>query len=393
MALFTALESYEDTQNDIQETVGIDVEGSEEPLNDLMDEAAEIAADVEVESHAQALDEDNIQKAEAAVEGLESLAASLEAYLERGGMTAGEAVMLNHALAANAALMGVRFKEHMMPSMESYTDSAKENTQAALEGIGDTIKAGANKVWEMIKNAIKWLGEQIGKIGNLFGSQDKAAEQIVATVEVKIKVDGDKEVEVSAADAAAVEGITEDLKAAAEAEKALEAVSSQATAAEEGADLESRIKEAVAKMEARKAEYEKKASGEGKVKIRLSKLLASLKEFVKFKGVRAKIAELGKVLQSIFNKLMSKVKSTPAAEAVGGLPVPVYNQEEAKKRSFLSKLVSSIMSAFRSLMSFVSGACARFLGVFKRNKDIIKGAVLDKNGKKVGDTTAAVVPN
>lgn len=393
MALFTALESYEDTQNDIQETVGIDVEGSEAPLNDLMDEAAEIAADVEVESHAQALDEDNIQKAEAAVEGLEALAASLEAYLERGGMTAGEAVMLNHALAANAALMGVRFKEHMMPSMESYNDSAKENTQAALEGIGDTIKAGANKVWEMIKNAIKWLGEQIGKLGNLFGSQDKAAEQIVATVEVKIKVDGDMEVEVSAADVAIVEGITEDLKAAAEAEKALEAVSSQATAAEEGADLESRIKEALAKMEARKAEYEKKASGEGKVKIRLSKLLASLKEFVKFKGVRAKIAELGKVLQSIFNKLMSKVKSTPAAEAEGGLPVPVYNQEEAKKRNFLSKLVSSIMSTFRSLMSFVSGACARFLGVFKRNKDIIKGAVLDKNGKKVGDTTASVVPN
>ena len=143
--LFTALESFDDTQTDIQENPGAEFEGSIEPLAEQMDEANEIAHDLEVESHAQALDEESIQRTETALEGLESLYGTLQASLAKGGISPESSVILTNALEGHAATMGVTFKSYLLPATESYTDAGVESTTAALEGIGNTIKAGAKK--------------------------------------------------------------------------------------------------------------------------------------------------------------------------------------------------------------------------------------------------------
>ena len=366
--LFTALESFDDTQTDIQENPGAEFEGSIEPLAEQMYEANEIAHDLEVESHTQALDEESIQRTETALEGLESLYGTLQASLAKGGISPESSVILTNALEGHAATMGVTFKSYLLPATESYTDAGVESTTAALEGIGDTIKAGAKKVWEMIQKAIKWLGEQVGKIGNLFKSQDKAAEQMVKLLENKIKTEGDADVELSKADKEVVETIAEDMKAV---ESASLELLRWATDENEEMSLEKRQKlnEISKRVRERKVNYER-SQDEVKEKTRLSKLLAALKEFLKFKSIRAKISELGDKIKDAFNKLMNKAKNIPAAESEEGSPAPVANEEDSKQRGLISKMVTSLMGAYRGLVSFVSGVCSRFLNVFKRNKNI-----------------------
>lgn len=387
--LFTTLESFDDTQTDIQENPGVEFEGSIEPLDEQMDEANEIAHDLEVESHAQALDEESIQRTETALEGLESLYGTLQASLAKGGISPESSVILTNALEGHAATMGVTFKSYLLPATESYTDAGVESTTAALEGIGDTIKAGAKTVWEMIQKAIKWLGEQVSKIGNLFKSQDKAAEQMVKLLENKIKTEGDVDVELSKADKEVVETIAEDMKAA---ESASLELLRWATDENEEMSLEKRQKlhEIMKRVRERKVNYER-SQDEVKEKTRLSKLLAALKEFLKFKSTRAKISELGDKIKDTFNKLMNKAKNAPAAESEEGLPAPVVNEEDSEQRGLISKIVTSLMGAYRGLASFVSGVCSRFLNVFKRNKNIFKVEILDKNGNRVGSTSASLV--
>jgi len=388
--LFTALESFDDTQTDIQENPGAEFEGSIEPLAEQMDEANEIAHDLEVESHAQALDEESIQRTETALEGLESLYGTLQASLAKGGISPESSVILTNALEGHAATMGVTFKSYLLPATESYTDAGVESTTAALEGIGDTIKAGAKRVWEMIQKAIKWLGEQVSKIGNLFKSQDKAAEQMVKLLENKIKTEGDADVELSKADKEVVETIAEDMKAAESA--SLELLKWATDENEEiSSEKRQKLNEISKRVRERKVNYER-SQDEVKEKTRLSKLLASLKEFLKFKSIRAKISELGSKIKDTFNKLMSKVKSTPATESEEGLPAPMTNEEDSKQRGLISKMVTFLMGTYRGLVSFVSGVCSRFLNVFKRNKNIFKVEILDKNGNRVGSTSASLVP-
>ena len=376
-SLFAALESFDDTQTDIQDNPGAEFEGSIEPLAEQMDEANEIAHDLEVESHAQALDEESIQRTETALEGLESLYGTLKASLAKGGISPESSIILTSALEGHAATMGVTFRSYLLPAAESYSDAPESSTTAALEGIGDTIKAGWDKLVEMVKKAAEWIAEMWSKFTSLFKKQEKIVDQVTEQIKMIEQKSGDVEVEVESGVVETIKDTTDKLLPEAREklsiletkqkglERYLESINSNVGYSEEQA------KELAAVVKSDLKEVKRNVTKQ-KVKVKLSWLADKLRVYKGYKAFRNGMSALGDRITNLFNSIKGKVagwfKSKPKEEKKD-LPsttiVLPTGEGEATKRGMISKAINGFRSQWSSFVSWVNGITQRFLSAVR----------------------------
>jgi hypothetical protein len=136
------------------------------------DETVETAIidNAETEEQVENLTE-GIDTAEEVVARAEALYATMESFLERGGMTDGERQIMAHALESYHDQVGLVFNPTQLGSLESFGDvnTRYDATVAALEDIGDFMR----KVGAGIKEAgFRALDAVTDHLGRWFSTQD-----------------------------------------------------------------------------------------------------------------------------------------------------------------------------------------------------------------------------
>lgn len=122
--------------------------------------------------------EEDIEELEEIEEGLESIATSLEAALEQGGIDAIAAQFVHHAVGAYTERLGLESSD-LLPGLESFGgDSGRAAaTTVSLESVGETLKRIWNAIKAAVEKAIKAVTDFFAKV---FGGIDKVITRIEA---------------------------------------------------------------------------------------------------------------------------------------------------------------------------------------------------------------------
>lgn len=129
------------------------------------DETVETAIIDNAESEEQVEDlTEGMDTAEEVVAKAEALYATMESFLERGGMTEGERQIMAHALESLHDRVGLYFNPSQLGSLESFGDANTryDATVAALEDIGDFMKKVGTGIKSAALRVMDAVREQIG---------------------------------------------------------------------------------------------------------------------------------------------------------------------------------------------------------------------------------------
>lgn len=134
---------------------------------------------LEVEESRQVVDgqTQDIEEMEEVADGLEAIVERVEASLEAGGLSEGEASMMQ--LAANGYMQRLGLESVSgLPSLESFGGASDrlQGTTVSVEAIKDTIK----KIWQAIKTAVQ---RAITAIQNFFAKIFSSVDKIVSRAE------------------------------------------------------------------------------------------------------------------------------------------------------------------------------------------------------------------
>lgn len=143
----------------------------EETVEGKMAEVDEAEAEVETEEEAG-------EELEEAAEGLESIANQIEASLEDGGLTPGEAVYMNIAVESYTNRLGIAAP--IVASQESFGGSSDRltSTQVSLEGLKEIVSQIWDKIKELWASLVRKLAEWYLKIFDAAPKLRKKAEAI-----------------------------------------------------------------------------------------------------------------------------------------------------------------------------------------------------------------------
>lgn len=132
---FLGMEEMEE-QNPLEEVTDAEIAVEEVEVNELADDAEDQAEIVE--------------GLEEVATGLEAIAISLESAVKDGGLDAGAAVFLHHAVKAHTSRLGMQ--DAPVASLESFGGATDrlEATQISMESVKDTLA----KVWKAIYDAV-----------------------------------------------------------------------------------------------------------------------------------------------------------------------------------------------------------------------------------------------
>lgn len=164
--------SMEDASEGAAVVINVNVDKENEAVAPIEEEVVVDEASSEAEESTEVVEE-----LETAAATLESIALSLEAHIQEGGIDPMAATYLNHALAGVYERVGLR---NTTPALESFGGGSSDRlaaTQVSLE----EVKEAAKKVWAAIKNAVaKAIQAMLDFFAKVFGGFEKIAARAIA---------------------------------------------------------------------------------------------------------------------------------------------------------------------------------------------------------------------